>query len=75
MLYSLRCRRRALSRAPFHARRTIRHVDRIIVLHQGRVVEDGSHEELLARHDYYYRLYQLQFAGQGLATAAGIPRG
>lgn len=50
-----------------HRLSTIRHVDRIIVLHQGQIVEDGSHEELLARRGYYYRLYQLQFAGQQVA--------
>jgi ATP-binding cassette subfamily B protein len=47
-----------------HRLSTIRDVDRIIVLHRGRVVEDGSHEQLLEQRGYYHRLYQLQFAEQ-----------
>ncbi len=47
-----------------HRLSTIRHVDRILVLHQGRLVEDGSHEALLAQRGRYYRLYQQQFAEQ-----------
>jgi ATP-binding cassette subfamily B protein len=47
-----------------HRLSTIRHVDRILVLHKGKLVEDGSHEELLAQHGFYHRLYQLQFAEQ-----------
>jgi ATP-binding cassette subfamily B protein len=54
-----------------HRLSTIRHVDRIIVLHRGQVVEDGTHDELLARRGFYARLYQLQFAEQGGVAAAG----
>lgn len=43
---------------------TIRHVDRILVLHRGKLVEEGTHDELLARHGYYQRLYQLQYQEQ-----------
>jgi len=34
------------------------HYDRIITMSEGRVIENGTHEELLAAKGYYYNLYQ-----------------
>jgi len=45
-----------------HRLSTIRAVDRIVVFHKGRVVESGSHEDLLAKGGVYARLYRMQFA-------------
>ena len=50
-----------------HRLSTIRHVDKVIVLHRGQVVEMGTHDELLARRGFYYRLYSLQYATQEVA--------
>ena len=45
-----------------HRLSTIVGADRIIVLNQGRIVETGTHTQLLARDGYYTRLYSLQFS-------------
>lgn len=44
-----------------HRLSTIKHADRILVLHKGRLVEEGNHEELLAKNGMYAKLYSLQF--------------
>jgi len=46
-----------------HRLSTIRDVDRIIVMHKGRLVEEGSHDELMAKRGFFWRLHQLQYAG------------
>jgi ATP-binding cassette subfamily B protein len=45
-----------------HRLSTIRAVDRIVVFHKGRVVEQGTHEALLEQGGVYAKLYKLQFA-------------
>ncbi|MHB0876579.1 MAG: ABC transporter ATP-binding protein, partial [Anaerolineae bacterium] len=48
-----------------HRLSTIRDADQILVIDHGKVIEQGTHEELLAARGFYHRLYQAQFLGQG----------
>ena len=48
-----------------HRLSTIRNADRIIVLVNGEIREEGTHETLLSRHGEYSRLYNMQFMENG----------
>ena len=50
-----------------HRVSTVRNADRIAVLHSGRIVELGTHEELLSRNGYYTDLYNKQLLEEELA--------
>jgi ATP-binding cassette, subfamily B, multidrug efflux pump len=47
-----------------HRLSTIRQVDRILVMHKGRLVEEGTHADLLEQNGLYARLYELQYRDQ-----------
>jgi len=52
-----------------HRVSTVRHADQIVVLREGRIVECGRHDELLARGGYYDELYQKQLLEEELERA------
>jgi subfamily B ATP-binding cassette protein MsbA len=55
-----------------HRLSTVRRADRLLVLDHGRIVEEGSHAELLARGGLYARLYQHQFREGDVLMGAGM---
>ncbi len=47
-----------------HRLSTIRNADKIVVIEDGKIVEQGHHDQLLEQRGSYYRLYQSQFRGK-----------
>jgi ABC-type multidrug transport system, ATPase and permease components len=48
-----------------HRLSTIRDADNILVMNEGNIIEQGTHEELLLQKGFYYELYNSQFVGEG----------
>ena len=56
-----------------HRLSTIRSADVILAVHGGKIVESGTHEELIKRRGYYYGLYIKQFREEKLRRQEIIP--
>ena len=44
-----------------HRLSTIREADKVVVMHEGEIVEQGTHDELMAHGGYYFKLYSMQW--------------
>ena len=51
-----------------HRLSTIQHADNIILLSHGQILEQGNHQELLAKKGRYYQLYTLQYHKNQLSS-------
>jgi len=61
-----------------HRLSTIRHASKILVINNGEIIEQGIHEELMAKHGFYFDLYMSQFKGRVaeiLPGGTGSPAG
>lgn len=56
-----------------HRLSTIKRADRIVVIDKGRIVEEGRHDELLAKNGVYKRLYESQFRREGGISGLSTP--
>jgi ATP-binding cassette subfamily B protein len=56
-----------------HRLSTIRNADLILVMNHGAIIEQGTHEELLAQKGFYADLYNSQFRGRVPAEAVALP--
>jgi ATP-binding cassette subfamily B multidrug efflux pump len=55
-----------------HRLSTVQRADTILVMHKGQLREHGPHQQLLAQHGIYWKLYRLQYKDQELEASSGI---
>ena len=58
-----------------HRLSTIRNADRILVIHQGKIIESGSHQDLLTARGHYHELYTTQFKHEMTQEILDAPTG
>lgn len=56
-----------------HRLSTIQRADKIVVMHKGKLAEQGTHQELLTQRGIYWRLYQLQYSALADREKASVP--
>ena len=54
-----------------HRLSTVRHADVIIVMDDGKILEQGTHDELIAKKGKYYNLYTVQYERERLKSSVG----
>ena len=57
-----------------HRLSTVQRADKIIVMHKAQLREMGTHQQLLAQRGIYYKLYELQYKDQEMASPASVAR-
>jgi ATP-binding cassette subfamily B protein len=58
-----------------HRLSTVLHADRIFVLERGRVIEEGKHDDLLARKGLYYAMWRQQVGERRTSSAGPVAAG
>jgi ABC-type multidrug transport system fused ATPase/permease subunit len=58
-----------------HRLSTVKHVDRIIVMAQGKIIEQGTHDQLMAQGGHYAELYNTYFRHQSFEYIEELGRG
>lgn len=55
-----------------HRLSTIRNADQVLVINDGEIIEQGTHQQLLAQQGFYHNLYMSQFKGTNIGESTKV---